>query len=726
MVVRLFGTRLFVEGDGQYKTKMRDAGRAGQDALARVAKSTTPASRGLRLVSVAGVELRQSLQGVAGQVPAVGRLAGVMGPAGLAVAAAVGGIALAAAKITQGARTAAAEIAAIGDAADRVQIDVDLFERLKAALTLEGQTDQGLEVALATFVKQMGEAQAGAKSTVQAFAQLGVSQQELVRLSPEKALMAIADGFAAISDPAQRAALAQRLFGEQGRAFLTILDDGSDALREQFDAAERLGLLYGGEVIRTAQQLNIEFDRQAKIIDVQLKKAFLEAGPQVSALREQFVTLIPVILQFVGAVAAGARELLGLLGLVGRTAELQLKVNTEELEGFRTELARRESGDFPGLNEVIGDRISESLPFLEGMQIDPLRPGAGLSTEELRQRISTLTADNRLLETQKRQREEDLRRLTLPSDINVTVPDVLPAGGGAGGGGGKGGGKAKPERDPFAEEIERIRERTEALRFEAETAGMAAEVIAYLETVRRLESAATKDGTDVSREERQAIVELAAAQADATAAKERATEASRDLADAEREAERRAQDLKESLDEMGRSVGASLGGLIAGTNSWRDALGEVLDVVLRIVDQQLQRSGFMDRAGSVLGGIFEGVFGGLFARGAAFSAGNVVPFAAGTVFTQPTFFPMSGGRVGMMGERPPGEVLLPLTRTAGGELAVRSPGGGGGGVVYAPVYHVDARGAVEGTAVLIERALTNYDRQVAGPSIRNASMRRKV
>jgi len=70
------------------------------------------------------------------------------------------------------------------------------------------------------------------------------------------------------------------------------------------------------------------------------------------------------------------------------------------------------------------------------------------------------------------------------------------------------------------------------------------------------------------------------------------------------------------------------------------------------------------------------------AKGGAWSNG-VQMFANGAAFTnsivsKPTAFGMAGGGVGVMGEAGD-EAIMPLTRTAGGQLGVRALGGGGSG-----------------------------------------------
>ena len=80
---------------------------------------------------------------------------------------------------------------------------------------------------------------------------------------------------------------------------------------------------------------------------------------------------------------------------------------------------------------------------------------------------------------------------------------------------------------------------------------------------------------------------------------------------------------------------------------------------------------FWGPLGSAVGNFFGNTLGNLFADGASFRHGRVVPFATGGVVGSPTTFPMSGNRTGLMGERG-AEAIMPLKRTPSGQLGVQA------------------------------------------------------
>lgn len=122
-------------------------------------------------------------------------------------------------------------------------------------------------------------------------------------------------------------------------------------------------------------------------------------------------------------------------------------------------------------------------------------------------------------------------------------------------------------------------------------------------------------------------------------------------------------ELNQKMDEWAdRLTDAIVEFVKTGKASFKDFVDSVLEDLLRL---------------SISNFVVEPIFGaiqGAFAKGAAFSGGNVIPFAKGAVIGGPTLFPMSGKSTGLMGESGP-EAVMPLKRAANGDLGVSSTGG---------------------------------------------------
>lgn len=137
--------------------------------------------------------------------------------------------------------------------------------------------------------------------------------------------------------------------------------------------------------------------------------------------------------------------------------------------------------------------------------------------------------------------------------------------------------------------------------------------------------------------------------------------------------------LKASTDVTSLSTGADTAAqaLSTSSNSVTSSVSSLATTTAQIPQQT--SSMFSTMTSSISGGfssLFSGIgsiFSGLFADGAAFNNGNVIPFARGGVVSKPTMFPMARG-MGVMGERGP-EGILPLRRGPDGRLGVSMHGG---------------------------------------------------
>ena len=70
----------------------------------------------------------------------------------------------------------------------------------------------------------------GNKAAITAFQQLGIGTAGLAQAKPADVLNAISDSFQKMPNGAQKAALAQKLFGRQAQSLLPLINQGSGAL----------------------------------------------------------------------------------------------------------------------------------------------------------------------------------------------------------------------------------------------------------------------------------------------------------------------------------------------------------------------------------------------------------------------------------------------------------------------------------------------------------------
>ena len=118
------------------------------------------------------------------------------------------------------------------------------------------------------------------------------------------------------------------------------------------------------------------------------------------------------------------------------------------------------------------------------------------------------------------------------------------------------------------------------------------------------------------------------------------------------------------------SMGDSFMSMVDGTKSVKDAFREMASDIVRELYRVLVVQQMVNKAKTFMGGFF--------ADGGAFSGGSQIQaYADGGVVGSPTYFGMSGGKTGLMGEAGP-EAILPLKRGANGKLGVQVEGNGGG------------------------------------------------
>jgi len=221
-------------------------------------------------------------------------------------------------------------------------------------------------------------------------------------------------------------------------------------------------------------------------------------------------------------------------------------------------------------------------------------------------------------------------------------PDGIPMLPSTGNGGGGGGGVASPDA------LEALLKRVE---LEKELLGTSE---AYKEVMQAIK------GSD--REYSEASIQNAVARLEAV--------------NKEKEALRQMESLQQSVAD---TIGDGFMSMVDGTKSVKDAFRDMARNIIRQLYDVLVVQRLVGNVQSGTG--IAGFLGKLFADGGAFSAGRQIQaYANGGVVGGPTYFPMAGGKTGLMGEAGP-EAIMPLKRGRGGKLGVSVEGASGSVVV---------------------------------------------
>lgn len=661
--------RLSVRDGETVRKALEQLGKEGEAALKRIERAGQPASRGLQVVDGAAREMRGKVDQLAASAGPLGRVLTALGPAGIAGAAGLGAMGLALGTAMRIAKEAVAEFDRIGKAARDVGLSTDLYQTLGFAALEEGV--EGIDQAMTAFTIRVGEA---ARGQGELATMLGRTNPELLRQiqlarSQEERLRLVADAVRDATGADQRASVAKAAFGESGVRLVRILKDGAAGLDDFAARAARLGLIVDQSLIARAEELSNELGVAQRMIDLNLKQAFVDLAP-----------VIVSIAQTIAGVAQAIRS------VIDATREIEEQTFLPGLERRLDRIAARRDA----LNDDIERIRRGDLTFVER--------NLGTGPDDM---IARRRAELRELD------DEAGRVLARIAELGRP--------------GATGTGPADPEGPTRQAEINRLREAgvTQAMRLaEAErhlAAALAAGEISQEEHARLLgtarevyaERAAGSDRAAAAAErESQRIDDLIAQlrfetaqiglnsdaqelnaylrQAGAAATAEQ-TEALIDSVQAMQEARRQQDELAKAGEEFAaaqRDVNAQLADSFIAVALRGE---EAIDVLQRLAEALLEaeiRAMFMGQAGSLgrllggfLGGGLSGGGGGGYvpsAKGNVFSAGNVVPFRLGGVVSQPTIFPLGRG-IGSMAEEHP-EAIMPLSRGAGGRLGVDATG----------------------------------------------------
>ncbi|MDC0117571.1 hypothetical protein OAI16_06730 [Flavobacteriaceae bacterium] len=160
--------------------------------------------------------------------------------------------------------------------------------------------------------------------------------------------------------------------------------------------------------------------------------------------------------------------------------------------------------------------------------------------------------------------------------------------------------------------------------------------------------------------------------------------------EADKERQRVLEEAKAQQEQLASMIAGEMGdafmSIVDGTKSVKDAFKDMARAIIKELYQV-----FVVKK---ITGFIEGFVGGLGGSSLAPTSSvrpQIRPHADGGVVGGPTYFPMAGGKTGLMGEAGP-EAIMPLKRGANGKLGVQMEGGSQGNVVVNQSFNFSANG----------------------------------
>ncbi len=217
---------------------------------------------------------------------------------------------------------AASAVAAVDDLSKRTGVSAQTLQAYQFAAEQSGVSVETFGKGIQKLGINLGEAQTGNRSAIKSFADLGLSVEELTRLSPEQAFEKVAAAISQLPNPAQQAAAAVSLFGKSGAELVPVFQEGAGYLAEMRAEAERLRLVLSKEQTQALANLDDSISKvsasfkslQARIVaelapslvraseaaakffaEISVEDLVLRAQSAVQQLADAFAALSPVL-----------------------------------------------------------------------------------------------------------------------------------------------------------------------------------------------------------------------------------------------------------------------------------------------------------------------------------------------------------------------------------------------------------------------------------------------
>ena len=153
------------------------------------------------------------------------------------------------------------------------------------AAAISGVSSEQLATAFKRMSKNISDAaDAGLSTAIRAFEDLGLSAEELKKISPDKQFKKIADRLAGMGDQAKKVRVALDLFGRSGLGLLKLTQEGAAGIEKLQKEAKKLGLTFTEIDAAKIEAANDAITRARSAIQGLVNQLAIKLAPLVEQL----------------------------------------------------------------------------------------------------------------------------------------------------------------------------------------------------------------------------------------------------------------------------------------------------------------------------------------------------------------------------------------------------------------------------------------------------------
>lgn len=173
--------------------------------------------------------------------------------AAAAATATVAAISAAAVAATKAFVDASKETAAYGDEIDKMSQKLGLsttaYQEWDYVLNLAGTEMSSMSTGLKTLTNKLGQAAAGSEDAQEMFAKLGISLDDIKKMTREELFEKAIYGFQSMEESTERAALANQLFGKSGQELTPLFNQTTEATKAAIEEAHKYGMVMSEDAV---------------------------------------------------------------------------------------------------------------------------------------------------------------------------------------------------------------------------------------------------------------------------------------------------------------------------------------------------------------------------------------------------------------------------------------------------------------------------------------------